>query len=89
MLSAETAELALRAGQHHLGAHNLTWVQGSALALPFADGSFDVVACTDVLVHVPDAALALRECARVLAPGGTLWLSAISKTWLARMVPLP
>jgi SAM-dependent methyltransferase len=38
--------------------------------LPYADGSFDTVLCTQVLEHVPDAELAMAEIARVLRPGG-------------------
>lgn len=47
-------------------------VEGSAEALPFADGAFDVVVALNMLHHVirPDAAV--REFARVLRPGGTL-----------------
>ena len=44
-------------------------------ALPFASASLDAVASLDVLEHVPDYALALREFARVLRPGGHLVLS--------------
>jgi SAM-dependent methyltransferase len=43
---------------------------GSATALPFADGAFDVVLALDVLEHIPDHEAAAREIARVLAPGG-------------------
>jgi SAM-dependent methyltransferase len=39
-------------------------------ALPVADESVDVVLATDVLEHVNDDALAAREIARVLVPGG-------------------
>ncbi len=49
---------------------------GQAAALPFADGAFDTVLCTQVLEHVPDPAAALAEMARVLAPGGRLILTA-------------
>ncbi len=40
--------------------------------LPLADGCVDVILCTEVLEHVPDARLAIREMARVLRPGGRL-----------------
>lgn len=42
----------------------------SGLELPFAAESFDFVLCSEVLEHLPDPALAMREIARVLRPGG-------------------
>lgn len=44
-------------------------------ALSFADAAFDAVLSFDVLEHVPDHRAALRECRRVLRPGGALLLS--------------
>lgn len=56
-------------------------VCGSATALPFPEGSFDVVSAFDVVEHCEDDALALSELARVLAPGGRLLLSVPAYQW--------
>lgn len=42
------------------------------LDLPFPDEAFRSVIFFDLIEHVPDPAAMLRECARVLAPGGVL-----------------
>ena len=52
------------------GMRNADFSQGDLLALPFADGSFDLVFCRFVLVHVTDPTRALHEMARVARPGG-------------------
>jgi SAM-dependent methyltransferase len=46
--------------------------EADATALPFARGSFDAVILGEVLEHITDDGLALREAARVLIPGGVL-----------------
>jgi SAM-dependent methyltransferase len=43
---------------------------GSVTAIPLADRSVDVLVCYHVLEHVADDVAAMREFARVLAPGG-------------------
>jgi SAM-dependent methyltransferase len=48
---------------------------GFVEALPVEDASFDVVLCTQVLEHVDDPALAVRELYRVCAPGGRVLAS--------------
>jgi SAM-dependent methyltransferase len=50
-------------------------VQGDGERLPFADGLFDCVICTETLEHVPDDRRVARELVRVLRPGGVLVLS--------------
>jgi SAM-dependent methyltransferase len=56
-------------------------VCGSALALPFMDGAFDLVSAFDVIEHLEPEADALAELARVLAPGGRLLLSVPAYEW--------
>ena len=47
-------------------------VQGSALAMPFPDNSFDIVFSHGVLHHIPNIQQAQKEIDRVLKPGGEL-----------------
>jgi SAM-dependent methyltransferase len=48
---------------------------GPVEALPVADGSYDLVLCNQVLEHCDDPAQAVRELARVTAPGGRVLAS--------------
>ncbi|MGB1876119.1 MAG: methyltransferase domain-containing protein [Rhodospirillaceae bacterium] len=64
----------------------ITVTEGDATALPAADASLDAVVATQVFEYVPDMPLALKECLRVLKPGGRLlaldtdWDSAVVNT---------
>jgi 2-polyprenyl-6-hydroxyphenyl methylase/3-demethylubiquinone-9 3-methyltransferase len=90
----DIAPRALRAArdhdEHRPLLETLAFAQASALALPVANNSVDVVVSTDVLVHLPPslggARAAIAEAARVLRPGGVLWFSTINATALARLV---
>jgi SAM-dependent methyltransferase len=56
-------------------------VCGSAMALPFGPGSFDVVAAFDVIEHCDPEERALAEVSRVLRPGGRLLMSVPAYQW--------
>jgi 2-polyprenyl-6-hydroxyphenyl methylase/3-demethylubiquinone-9 3-methyltransferase len=43
-------------------------------------GRFSVVTCMGMLEHVPDPASVVAACARLLAPGGRLFLSTLNRT---------
>lgn len=62
-----------RARQLGAGVPGLSFVQGSAHELPFADGDFDVLVFHTTLCHLSHPGRALAEAFRVLAPGG--WLA--------------
>jgi 2-polyprenyl-3-methyl-5-hydroxy-6-metoxy-1,4-benzoquinol methylase len=54
--------------------------------LPFADQSFDVVTITDLLEHVPGTPGILAEVARVLRPGGILYITTPNRTPWRRVI---
>ncbi len=64
-----TREMIL-AAQAKRPSRRITFVQGDALALPFADDSFDATASAFLLRNVADRRAALAEQRRVTRPGG-------------------
>jgi ubiquinone/menaquinone biosynthesis C-methylase UbiE len=52
------------------GLHRVKWQPADAQALPFPDGSFNVVLCQFGAMFFPDRVKAYREARRVLKPGG-------------------
>lgn len=67
-----------------LGLDNFEAVLGSAVALPFPDASFDALFCYGVIMFV-DRAAALAEFARVLRPGGRLYVCANGRGWWLKL----
>ena len=67
-----------RSGAAALGVENVTFVEGEAESLPFADGSFDVVISNGVIDLVPDKDAAFGEIYRVLAPGGRIQIADVT-----------
>jgi ubiquinone/menaquinone biosynthesis C-methylase UbiE len=60
-------------------------VEGDLEAMPFGDGSFRTVVCTEVLEHVPNPAVALAELHRVVQPGGVLIGSVPARSMVWRL----
>ena len=76
----------------------LTFIAGDALALPFADGTFDAVTISFGIRNVNNVELALKEMYRVAKPGGRLvicefstpestWFRKIYQNYLIRALP--
>lgn len=80
VVACDLTEPVLRAARGHVearGVTNVPFVAGDAGALPFRDGSFDVVTCRTAAHHFADVAAAVRQVHRVLRPGGALLLQGI------------
>jgi ubiquinone/menaquinone biosynthesis C-methylase UbiE len=63
VVGTDLAEKRVRFAREHAPAGR--FAQGSVYDLPFADGAFDTVVCTDLLEHLDDPQRAVRELVRV------------------------
>jgi ubiquinone/menaquinone biosynthesis C-methylase UbiE len=54
-------------------------VRGDVKGLPWPDGRFEAVISNTIIHHIPDPAPALREMARLVAPGGTLFVRDLAR----------
>lgn len=61
--------------------NNLIFKVEDAMQLSFKDNTFDVVICTQVYEHVPNAKKLFTEIHRVLKPRGVCYLAALNKLW--------
>jgi len=57
----------------------IDFIQASAMDIPFADESFDLVYSVDCLKHWPEKPRGLMECIRLLKPGGMLFITEVNK----------
>jgi 2-polyprenyl-6-hydroxyphenyl methylase/3-demethylubiquinone-9 3-methyltransferase len=62
-------------------------ISAEALAAEKA-GAFDVVTCMEMLEHVPDPEPVLRALARLVRPGGDVFISTINRTLKAFMLAI-
>jgi demethylmenaquinone methyltransferase/2-methoxy-6-polyprenyl-1,4-benzoquinol methylase len=89
----------MRVGRRRPGGAQIAWCAADALALPFADATFDAVTSGYLLRNVADRVGAFREQARVVKPGGRVVcldtsppppsaLRPLVRLYLRRVIPL-
>jgi SAM-dependent methyltransferase len=77
----EAARVARRSGTHNVAA-----LQADVHHLPFADGTFGAVLCTNGLQVIPGLVPSVQELTRVLAPGATIYTSVLTLP-VSRLLP--
>ena len=79
----DLSDTALEQARVHARAEDLSIEYHNMDANTFATqhaASFNVIACMELLEHVPDFAALLADCARLLSPGGSLFVSTLNRT---------
>jgi ubiquinone/menaquinone biosynthesis C-methylase UbiE len=82
VISIDIDKKAVQFAQERFRRDNLEFEVGDAMNMPFKEGSFDVVICSQVYEHVPDAGTMMDEIYRVLKPGGVVYFAAGNRLML-------
>lgn len=84
----DLSEPSLGIARKHDATGKVEYINANALSLPFEDGTFSVITCLDFLEHVPNPEEVIRECARVLKPGGVFFFHTFNRNLLSRVFVL-
>lgn len=76
----------LAAARQKPGGARAHYVQADLCRTPLRSQSADLVLLADVVEHVDDVAAAVAEAARLLRPGGRLFVNTLNRTLRARLL---
>lgn len=81
VLGIDIDEKAIKFANKNFKAVNLTFKREDAMKVDIESNSFDVIICTHVYEHVPDANKIFPEIYRILKPNGVCYFAAVNKYW--------
>lgn len=81
IISSDIDRDAINFAKRNFKRKNLKFILADAMKLSFKNDSFNIVICTHVYEHVPDAKKLFREIYRVLKVGGVCYLAAMNSLW--------
>ena len=86
----DPSEQSLRAARQHAQSSGLSiqYQQGTGESIPFADKTYPVVYCCDVLEHVRDLPKVISEIYRVTKPGGVFFFDTLNRTFVSKLVAI-
>jgi len=82
----DMTESALQAARRHVQDSHLKIEYRHATAEALSEempNCFDVATCMELLEHVPRPASVLSACAKLVRPGGDIFLATVNRTWTA------
>ena len=65
---------------------SIQYQQGTGESIPFAENTYPVVYCCDVLEHVRDLPKVIGEIYRVTKPGGVFFFDTLNRTFVSKLV---
>lgn len=86
----DPSEQSLATAKQHAESAALTidYTEGTGESIPYADNTFPVVYCCDVLEHVRDLPRVISEIYRVTQPGGCFFFETLNRTFLSKLVAI-
>jgi 2-polyprenyl-6-hydroxyphenyl methylase / 3-demethylubiquinone-9 3-methyltransferase len=67
---------------------SIDYQKGTGESIPFADNTYPVVYCCDVLEHVRDLPKVIGEIYRVTKPGGVFFFDTLNRTFVSKLVAI-
>lgn len=82
----DASQSSLETAKKNDSTKSVEYSHGDAYDLPYDDESFDVVCTMDFLEHIDDPKRVIKECSRILKPGGLFFYQTFNRNFLSWIV---